>query len=158
MTVRFRVGRYGRVMMNMWRCDRAAGAVAALSIAHASGPLAVGAGVRYTAAVRERETLVEKCGAVAQGTERGFPKPNSPMCWISVLNPCGPLLTGVRIFANLGVRSGGQTCGCGACCRSFSDVLERTRAGWKSPTVMAQTSRTFTSVHRRWGQQWVKAA
>jgi hypothetical protein len=52
-------------------------------------------------------------GAVAQGTERGFPKPNSPIYWISLPNPCGALLTGVKIFTNLGVRSGGQSCGFG---------------------------------------------
>ena len=46
------------------------------------------------------------------------------------------------------------TCGFGACCRSFSYVQERTRRGWKSPILTAQSAWTFTRVHRRWGQNW----
>jgi hypothetical protein len=57
------------------------------------------------------------------------------------------------------VRAGGTgiapaPCGCGACCRSFSYVHGRTRAGLKWPILMAQSVRTFTRVPRRWGQQW----
>ena len=44
-------------------------------------------------------------------------------------------------------------CGFGACCRSFSSVQGRTRAGLKWPVWMVQSIRTFTSVYRRWGQQ-----
>jgi hypothetical protein len=43
-------------------------------------------------------------------------------------------------------------CGCGACCRSFSNVQGRTRAGWKSLILIVQSTWTFTRVHRRWGQ------
>jgi hypothetical protein len=48
----------------------------------------------------------------------------------------------------------GYSCGFGAYCRSFSTVQGRTRAGWKWPILMVQSSWTFTSVHRRWGQHW----
>jgi len=49
-------------------------------------------------------------------------------------------------------------CGCGACCPSFRDVRGHTWAGWKSPILIIQSTWTFTSVRRRWGQQWGQAA
>ena len=46
------------------------------------------------------------------------------------------------------------TCGFGACCPPFSNVQGRTRAGLKSPFLTAESTWTFTNVHRRWGQDW----
>ena len=48
-------------------------------------------------------------------------------------------------------------CGCGACCRAFSSVQGRTRTPLKWVILTVQStgrSPAFTSVHRRWGQQW----
>ena len=45
-------------------------------------------------------------------------------------------------------------CGFGACCRSFSTVQGRTRTRLKWPILTVESTWTFTSVHRRWGQQW----
>jgi hypothetical protein len=47
-----------------------------------------------------------------------------------------------------------STCGCGACCRSFSYVHGSTRGGLRLPILTAQSVRTFINVHRRWGQNW----
>ncbi len=43
--------------------------------------------------------------------ERRFPKPDSAICWLSVLNPCGAFSTGVSVCINLGVRLGVKSIG-----------------------------------------------
>jgi hypothetical protein len=59
-----------------------------------------------------------------------------------------------RILGAGGAGSAPAPCGFGARCPSFSYVQGRTRAALKWPILMAQSGRTFTRVHRRWGQNW----
>jgi len=61
-----------------------------------------------------------------------------------------------RVYEAGGTGIEPATCGFGACCRSFSNVQGSTRTGWKWPILTVQSTWTFTRVHRRWGQHWVK--
>ena len=46
------------------------------------------------------------------------------------------------------------TCGCGACCRTFGSVPERTRSGLKRPILTLESMWTFPRVHQRWRKIW----
>jgi hypothetical protein len=65
---------------------------------------------------------------------------------------CGPDKLSLLEAGRTGIAP--APCGCGACCRAFSDVQGRPRAGWKWPILTAQSIRKYHNVRGRWGQQW----